>query len=48
MQRLTCTRFRWISADQRWFRMLIITGIQIRYVGLIDIMHFRTAIILHN
>lgn len=27
---------------------LIVTGIQIRYVGLIDLLSFRTAVILHN
>ncbi|OGA16318.1 MAG: cytochrome B [Betaproteobacteria bacterium RIFCSPLOWO2_02_FULL_66_14] len=27
---------------------LIVTGIQIRYVGLIDLMSFRTSVVLHN
>ncbi len=27
---------------------LIVTGFQIRYIGLIDLMSFRTAVVLHN
>ena len=38
--------WHWINA--LGFVAMIVTGIQIRYVGLIDILHFRTAINLHN
>ena len=38
--------WHWINAIG--FVLLIITGVQIRYVGLIDIMSFRTAVVWHN
>jgi len=38
--------WHWINA--LGFVAMIVTGIQIRYVGLIDIISFRTAIDLHN
>jgi thiosulfate reductase cytochrome b subunit len=28
--------------------MLLLTGVQLRYVGLIDVVSFRTAVIMHN
>lgn len=30
------------------FVAMLVTGIQIRYIGLIDLMSFRTAVVLHN
>ncbi|MBK9607941.1 MAG: cytochrome b/b6 domain-containing protein [Betaproteobacteria bacterium] len=38
--------WHWINAIG--FVLLIVTGVQIRYVGLIDIMSFRTAVVWHN
>jgi thiosulfate reductase cytochrome b subunit len=38
----------WHWTNALGFVAMIVTGVQIRYVGLIDIMHFRTAINLHN
>jgi thiosulfate reductase cytochrome b subunit len=38
--------WHWINA--LGFVTMIVTGFQIRYVGLIDIMSFRTAVVLHN
>jgi thiosulfate reductase cytochrome b subunit len=38
--------WHWINA--LGFVTMIVTGFQIRYVGLIDLMSFRTAVVLHN
>ncbi|MBI4190457.1 MAG: cytochrome b/b6 domain-containing protein [Betaproteobacteria bacterium] len=38
--------WHWLNA--LGFVAMIVTGIQIRYVGLIDLMSFKTAVILHN
>ncbi len=38
--------WHWVNAVG--FLVMIVTGIQIRYVGLIDMMSFRTAVNLHN
>ena len=38
--------WHWINAIG--FVLLIATGVQIRYVGMIDIMSFRTAVVWHN
>lgn len=38
--------WHWINAIG--FVLLIVTGVQIRYVGMIDIMSFRTAVVWHN
>ena len=38
--------WHWINAIG--FVLLIATGVQIRYVGLIDVMSFRTAVVWHN
>ena len=38
--------WHWINAFG--FVFLIATGVQIRYVGLVDIMSFRTAVVWHN
>src|ERR1035437_2954577 len=38
--------WHWINA--LGFVAMIVTGFQIRYIGLIDLMSFRTAVVLHN
>ena len=38
--------WHWINAFG--FVAMILTGIQIRYVGLINLMSFKTAVVLHN
>jgi len=38
--------WHWINAFG--FVAMIATGVQIRYVGLIDLMSFKTAVVLHN
>jgi thiosulfate reductase cytochrome b subunit len=38
--------WHWINA--LGFVAMIVTGLQIRYIGLIDLMQFRTAVNLHN
>jgi len=38
--------WHWINAVS--FVLLVLTGIQIRYVGLIDVIPFRTAVMLHS
>jgi thiosulfate reductase cytochrome b subunit len=38
----------WHWANALGFVLLILTGLQIRYVGQIDLMSFRAAIVLHN
>ena len=38
--------WHWINAVG--FVLMILTALQIRYVGLIDIVPFRTAVVLHN
>lgn len=38
--------WHWINA--LGFVTMIVTGFQIRYVGLIDVMSFRTAVVAHN
>lgn len=38
--------WHWINAAG--FLLLILTGLQIRYVGLFDLMSFRSAVALHN
>lgn len=38
--------WHWVNAFG--FVLMIITGFQIRYVGLLDWMSFRTAVVLHN
>jgi thiosulfate reductase cytochrome b subunit len=38
--------WHWLNAAG--FIALILTGVQIRYVGLIDLFSFRTAVVLHN
>ena len=38
--------WHWVNAVG--FVVMIVTGIQIRYVGLIDMMSFKTAVNLHN
>ena len=38
--------WHWINA--LGFVTMIVTGFQIRYIGLIDVMSFRTAVVVHN
>ncbi|TSA41712.1 MAG: hypothetical protein D4R58_01065 [Betaproteobacteria bacterium] len=38
--------WHWINAFG--FVAMIVTGVQIRYVGLVDLMSFRTAVVVHN
>jgi thiosulfate reductase cytochrome b subunit len=38
--------WHWINA--LGFVTMIVTGFQIRYIGLIDVMSFRTAVVAHN
>jgi len=38
--------WHWINACG--FVLMVLTGIQIRYVGLIDVVSFRTTVIVHN
>ncbi len=38
--------WHWINAVS--FVLLVLTGIQIRYVGVVDVIPFRTAVILHS
>jgi thiosulfate reductase cytochrome b subunit len=38
--------WHWINA--LGFVTMIVTGFQIRYIGLIDLLSFRTAVVLHN
>lgn len=38
--------WHWINAVS--FVVMILTGIQIRYIGVVDIMSFRTAVEVHN
>lgn len=38
----------WHWTNAAGFLLLVLTGIQIRYVGLVDIMSFRSAVVLHN
>ncbi len=38
--------WHWINA--LGFVAMIVTGFQIRYIGLIDLLSFRTAVVLHN
>jgi thiosulfate reductase cytochrome b subunit len=38
--------WHWINA--LGFVAMIVTGVQIRYIGLIDLLSFRTAVVLHN
>jgi thiosulfate reductase cytochrome b subunit len=38
--------WHWINA--LGFVAIIVTGLQIRYIGLIDLLSFRTAVVLHN
>ena len=38
--------WHWINAAG--FVLLVLTGIQIRYVGLVDVIPFRTAVVLHG
>ncbi len=38
--------WHWINA--RGVVLLVLTGIQIRYVGLVDVVSFRTAVAIHN
>jgi thiosulfate reductase cytochrome b subunit len=38
--------WHWVNAIG--FVVMIITGIQVRYVGLVDMMSFKTAVSLHN
>ena len=38
--------WHWINA--LGFVTMIVTGFQIRYIGLFDLMSFRTAVVLHN
>jgi thiosulfate reductase cytochrome b subunit len=38
----------WHWTNALGFIAMIVTGVQIRYVGIVDIMHFRTAVNLHN
>ena len=38
--------WHWINACG--FVLMVLTGIQIRYVGLIDVVSFRAAVIVHN
>jgi thiosulfate reductase cytochrome b subunit len=38
--------WHWINAVG--FVLMILTGLQIRYVGLIDVVSFRTAVTMHN
>jgi Thiosulfate reductase cytochrome B subunit (membrane anchoring protein) len=38
----------WHWANAILFLVLIVTGVQIRYLGSIDLMSFRTAVVVHN
>jgi thiosulfate reductase cytochrome b subunit len=38
--------WHWINAVA--FVLMVLTGIQIRYVGIIDVVSFRTAVLVHN
>ncbi len=38
----------WHWANAAFFIVLIVTGVQIRYLGLFDLMSFRTAVTVHN
>jgi len=38
----------WHWTNAVGFIAMIVTGIQIRYIGLIDLLSFKTAVILHN
>ena len=38
--------WHWINAFG--FIAMIMTGVQIRYVGLVDVMPFKSAVVLHN
>ena len=38
--------WHWVNASG--FVALILTGLQIRYVGLIDVMSFKVAVTVHN
>ena len=38
----------WHGINAFGFVAMIATGVQIRYVGLIDLMSFKTAVVLHN
>ena len=38
----------WHMINAAGFVTMILTGIQIRYVGLIDVVSFRTAVMVHN
>jgi thiosulfate reductase cytochrome b subunit len=38
----------WHWANAVLFIILIVTGVQIRYLGLFDLMSFRTAVVVHN
>jgi thiosulfate reductase cytochrome b subunit len=38
----------WHWTNAIGFVLLIITGLQIRYVGIVDLMSFKTAVTLHN
>ena len=43
---LTVRIWHWINAVG--MVLMILTGLQMRYVGLIDVAPFRTAVIVHN
>ncbi len=38
----------WHWTNALGFVLMILTGMQIRYVGLIDVVSFRTAVHVHN
>ncbi|HJV62596.1 MAG TPA: cytochrome b/b6 domain-containing protein [Albitalea sp.] len=38
----------WHWTNVACFVLLILTGTQIRYLGVVDVMSFRTAVVLHN
>ncbi len=43
---LTVRIWHWINAVG--MVLMILTGLQMRYVGLIDVASFKTAVIVHN
>ena len=38
--------WHWLNAA--CFVLMVLTGIQIRYVGIVDVVSFRTAVMAHN
>ena len=38
--------WHWLNAV--CFVLMVLTGIQLRYVGIVDVVSFRTAVVVHN